>query len=203
MRNTRIRDRRKIPRATRMPGICTDARWNPPGKKTVSPTDATAAAMSHRRAQAGQASLDDPAGLKPDKTPCHQQNDEKRGEHHPQGGADGPQGTAGHHAHVGGDVHGKGAGGALTHRHEIHQLGIGHPAVPRHLRLDEGQHGVTAPNGKGADFQKGPKQFQKDQPSFLLHTAACKSPAAAQPRMTSRTFTWNIAVATKAAPARK
>lgn len=26
----------------------------------------------HRRAQAGQAALDDPAGLKPDKTPCHQ-----------------------------------------------------------------------------------------------------------------------------------
>ncbi len=36
-------------------------------------TDATARnEPHHRRAQAGQAALDDPAGLKPDKTPCHQ-----------------------------------------------------------------------------------------------------------------------------------
>ena len=121
----------------------------------------------HRRAQAGHAPLDDGAGPELGEAPGHQQNDEKRGEDHPQGGASRPQRSPGHHTHVGGDVDRKGPGSAFAHRYKIHQLSVRHPAVACHFRLNEGQHGVAAPKGEGANLKKGPKQFPENHTCFL------------------------------------
>lgn len=112
----------------------------------------------HRRLEAGHTALDDGALLVFLIETGHDENDDKGGHHHAQGGAQGAEdggedGFASHlTAHVGGHIDGKGAGGGLCHRHEIDELLLGHPLHGDHRFHDQRKHGVPSPEGEGADL---------------------------------------------------
>ena len=76
----------------------------------------------HRGAQAVHAALYQGVGLEGLVKLGNQQNNHKAGQHHPHRGAERPQQPAGLRADVGGKVHRQGAGGALRHGDEVHQL---------------------------------------------------------------------------------
>ena len=91
--------------------------------------------------------------------PGQGRNDDKRREHHAQGGRDAADDAPALLADKRGGVHGDDAGGTLADGKVIGQLLIGGPAlVLHHLPLQDRQHGIAAAEGHDPHLGEGQKQ---------------------------------------------
>ena len=88
-------------------------------------------------------------------------DDDQAGEDQTQGGRDAAGDALLLCPHKGGGVDGDDAGGALAHGVVVSQLRLGGPALAvHHLPLENGEHGVAAPEGTHADLGKGEEQIK-------------------------------------------
>jgi len=81
---------------------------------------------------------------------------------------DGTQHTLLEVANIGGAVDGDGTGGRFGNDDQFHHLLPGYPFFLLHTGIfNDGDHGISAAEGKQTDLKKGPEQFQQIVPLFL------------------------------------
>ena len=130
--------------------------------------DAAANQTDNGGLQAGHHALDGLALFESIVDFCHNQDDDKGGHHHAEGGESRTEKACHTPAHEGGGIDRDRAGGGLGNHRDFHHFVVGDPLLFVHANaVDHRDHSIAAAKGERTDLQEG--QEQRQQPVLVFH----------------------------------